>query len=105
MRFTDDEWMLMMLYSPGTRTGLIAELQKMQKSLTGRDRNLRRWTASLLAKLAEIRGRSMEAEKESATVQPEPAAPVQPDYRVGDTLYLESTGLRATQQAILNGKQ
>lgn len=49
MRFTDDEWMLMMLYSPGTRTGLIAELQMMQKSLTGRDRNLRRWTASLLA--------------------------------------------------------
>ena len=33
MRFTDDEWMLMMLYSPGTRTGLIEELQKMQKSL------------------------------------------------------------------------
>lgn len=32
MRFTDDEWMLMMLYSPGTRTGLIEELQKMQKS-------------------------------------------------------------------------
>ena len=27
------------LYSPGTRTGLIAELQMMQKSLTGRDRN------------------------------------------------------------------
>lgn len=41
MRFTDDEWMLMMLYSPGTRTGLIAELQMMQKSLTSRDRNLR----------------------------------------------------------------
>lgn len=40
MRFTDDEWMLMMLYSPGTRTGLIEELQKMQKSLTGRDRNV-----------------------------------------------------------------
>ena len=37
MRFTDDEWMLMMLYSPGTRTGLIEELQKMQKSLTGRE--------------------------------------------------------------------
>ncbi len=30
-----------------------------------------------------------EAEKEPATVQPEPAAPVQPDYRVGDTLYLD----------------
>ena len=35
MRFTDDEWMLMMLYSPGTRTGLIAELQTMQ--------NMRHW--------------------------------------------------------------
>lgn len=35
MRFTDDEWMLMMLYSPGTRTGLIAELQTMQKKSDG----------------------------------------------------------------------
>ena len=39
--------------------------------------------------LQEIRSRAMEAEKEPATVQPEPAAPVQPDYRVGDTLYLD----------------
>ena len=61
MRFTDDEWMLMMLYSPGTRTGLIADLQTMQKSLTGRDRNLRRWTASLLAKLAEMTDAEYEA--------------------------------------------
>ena len=61
MRFTDDEWMLMMLYSPGTRTGLIEELQKMPKSLTGRDRNLRRWTASLLAKLAEMTDAEYEA--------------------------------------------
>ena len=29
-------------------------------------------------------GEGMEAKKEPATVQPEPAAPVQPDYRVGD---------------------
>lgn len=58
---TDDEWVLMMLYSPGTRTGLIEELQKMQKSLTGRDRNLRRWTASLLAKLAEMTDAEYEA--------------------------------------------
>lgn len=51
MRFTDDEWMLMMLYSPGAQTGLIEELQKMQKSLTaetetcagGRPRCLRNW--------------------------------------------------------------
>ena len=67
MRFTDDEWMLMMLYSPGTRTGLIAELQMMQKSLTGRDRNLRRWTASLLAKLAEM----TDAEYEALDLYPE----------------------------------
>lgn len=51
MIFTDDEWMLMMIYSPGTRAGLIEELETMQKSLTGRDRNLRKWTASLLEKL------------------------------------------------------
>ena len=30
MRFTDDEWMLMMLYSPGTRTGLIADGQRQK---------------------------------------------------------------------------
>ena len=51
MDFTPDELCLMMLYCPGTRTGLIAELTKMQKALTWRDRNLRRWTASVLEKL------------------------------------------------------
>ena len=35
--------------------------QTMQKSLTGRDRNLRRWTASLLAKLAEMTDAEYEA--------------------------------------------
>ena len=60
MRFTDDEWMLMMLYSL-THGQLIEELQTMQKSLTGRDRNLRRWTASLLAKLAEMTDAEYEA--------------------------------------------
>ena len=60
MRFTDDEWMLMMLYSLA-HGQLIAELQMMQKSLTSRDRNLRRWTASLLAKLAEMTDAEYEA--------------------------------------------
>ena len=32
-----------------------------EKSLTGRDRNLRRWTASLLAKLAEMTDAEYEA--------------------------------------------
>ncbi len=54
MIFTDDEWMLMMIYSPGNRVGLIEELEIMQKSLTGRDRNLRKWTASLLEKLSRM---------------------------------------------------
>lgn len=34
---------------------------KDAKSLTGRDRNLRRWTASLLAKLAEMTDAEYEA--------------------------------------------
>jgi len=54
MDFTPDELHLMMLYSPGTRMGLIAELTEMQKELTWHDRNLRRWTASVLQKLAEM---------------------------------------------------
>ena len=61
MIFTDDEWMLMMIYSPGTRQGLIEELEMMQKSLTGRDRNLRKWTASLLEKLSQMTDAEFEA--------------------------------------------
>ncbi len=61
MIFTDDEWMLMMIYSPGTRQGLIEELETMQKSLTGRDRNLRKWTASLLEKLSRMTDAEFEA--------------------------------------------
>ena len=61
MIFTDDEWMLMMIYSPGTRQGLIEELEMMQKSLTGRDRNLRKWTASLLEKLSRMTDAEFEA--------------------------------------------
>ena len=61
MIFTDDEWMLMMIYSPGTRAGLIEELQTMQKCLTVRDRNLRKWTASLLEKLSQMTDAEFEA--------------------------------------------
>ena len=38
IQFTGDEFMLMMIYNPGTKEGLIHELTVMQKSLTGRDR-------------------------------------------------------------------
>ena len=54
MRFTDDEWMLMMLYSPGTRPGLIAELETMKSQLSSRERKLRILAESVLEKLAQI---------------------------------------------------
>lgn len=50
--FTDDELNLMMIYNPGSREGLIAELTKMQSQLTSRDKELRRWTKSVLSKLS-----------------------------------------------------
>ena len=52
--FTDDELNLMMIYNPGSREGLIAELTKMQSQLTGRDKELRRWTTSVLSKLSAM---------------------------------------------------
>lgn len=52
--FTDDELNLMMIYNPGSRVGLIAELTKMQSQLTGRDKELRRWTKSVLSKLSAM---------------------------------------------------
>lgn len=52
--FTDNELNLMMIYNPGSREGLIAELTKMQSQLTGRDKELRRWTKSVLAKLSAM---------------------------------------------------
>ncbi len=55
MNFTDDEWTLMMIYNPDTnRQGMMETLQEMQKQLTGKDRNLRKWTKSLLSKLEQM---------------------------------------------------
>lgn len=42
----------MMIYNPGSRVGLIEELAQMQSQLTGRDKELRRWTKSVLSKLS-----------------------------------------------------
>lgn len=61
IRFTQDEQMLMMIYNPGTREGLIQELTIMQRSLTVRDRNLKRWTAFVLEKLAVMSEQEYEA--------------------------------------------
>lgn len=53
-RFSPEEQMLMMLYSPGDRPGLIAELEAMKTQLNKRERRLRVLTESVLAKLAQI---------------------------------------------------
>ncbi len=55
MHFTDDEWTLMMIYNPDTdRKGMITAIKELQTELTGRDRNLRKWTKSLLFKLEQM---------------------------------------------------
>lgn len=54
IRFSPEEQMLMMLYSPGDRPGLIAELEAMKTQLNKRERRLRGLTESVLAKLAQI---------------------------------------------------
>ena len=52
--FSPEEEMLMMLYSPGNRPGLVAELEAMKTQLTKRERKLRGLTDSVLEKLAQI---------------------------------------------------
>lgn len=42
----------MMLYNPGSREGLIAELKQMQEQLTVKEKELRQWTSSALSKLS-----------------------------------------------------
>lgn len=53
-RFNRDERFLMMLYSPGTRAGLIEELLKMRSQLTPGERRLRKLTDRTLEKLASV---------------------------------------------------
>ena len=57
MVFTREEEILMMLYSPGTRLGLIAALKEMSAKLdlkNPEDSHLYRLTASALQKLAYL---------------------------------------------------
>ena len=49
--FTRDERIMMMLYNPGTRAGLIAELEAMRLQLTPGERRLKRLSGSVLNKL------------------------------------------------------
>jgi len=59
--FTRDEKMMMMLYNPGTRAGLIAELEAMRLQLTPRERRLECLSRSVLEKLENRRTRSSTA--------------------------------------------
>lgn len=54
IHFTPEEQMLILLYSPGTRPGLAAELATMKSQLSGREWRLRRLADAVLEKLAQI---------------------------------------------------
>ncbi|MCD8225403.1 MAG: transposon-transfer assisting family protein [Clostridiales bacterium] len=61
MNFTGKELTLMMLYSPGTRRGLIAALNIMRGELTKSERQLRVLTDSVLDKLEKITDEEFDA--------------------------------------------
>lgn len=54
MAFTGEEQLLMMLYNPGTRLGLIAELRTMKNQLTSKEKRLSRLADSVIAKLEQL---------------------------------------------------
>ena len=54
MEFTNDEKMLIMLYNPGSRTGLIMELAKLTENLTTEDEDLKGMVGRLVPKLAQL---------------------------------------------------
>jgi len=54
VKFTKDEKMLMMLYNPGSRTGLIKELSRIRGMLTREDKDLKKMMNGLLPKLNQI---------------------------------------------------
>lgn len=54
MMFTHDEKILMMLYSPGDRPGLIGTLNEMKEVLTPEEAELSELTNSVLEKVSGI---------------------------------------------------
>lgn len=54
MNFTHDERFLMLLYSPGTRQGLIGQLHAMQRQLAPDERALAALTKGTLSKLEQL---------------------------------------------------
>ena len=60
-RFSREEKFLMMLYNPGTRIGLIEELQEMRSQLTPGERRLRKLTDRTLEKLSALSDEEFDA--------------------------------------------
>lgn len=54
IEFSPDEKMIILLYSPGTRSGLIAELKMMQSQLMISEKRLLRLSESVLQKLNKM---------------------------------------------------
>ncbi len=61
MNFTKREMILMMLYSPGTRAGLITELHKMRSQLGKKEQQLLALTDKVLVKLDQITDEDFDA--------------------------------------------
>ena len=60
-RFNREEMFLMMLYSPGTRAGLIAELNGVRQCLTPGERRLRKLVDRTLRKLSDMSNEEFDA--------------------------------------------
>lgn len=54
MKFSNDELIIMMLYSPGSRPGLILTLEDMRGQFTPADKELSDLVVSILPKLAAM---------------------------------------------------
>ena len=54
IEFSLDEKIMILLYSPGTRSGLIAELKMMQSQLMFSEKRLLRLSESVLQKLNKM---------------------------------------------------
>ena len=54
IKFSTDEKMMILLYSPGTRSGLISELETMQNQLMISEKRLLSLSESVLQKLNEM---------------------------------------------------
>ena len=54
IEFSLDEKIMILLYSPGTRSGLIAELKMMQSQLMISEKRLLRLSGSVLQKLNKM---------------------------------------------------